>query len=123
MTPEEFIERYKTALATQQWQQVAPLICSDACVTFSTGAVHKGIAAIEQAYRHNFSVIKNEEYKVSDVEWLHKEVDIAVYVFLFEWKGLIGGKPASGAGRGTCVIRKEADGWKLLAEHLGPAQN
>lgn len=38
MNPEKFIEKYEAALATQDWQQVAPLLHPDACITFSSGS-------------------------------------------------------------------------------------
>ena len=46
MLPEDFITAYQNALAAQQWSEVEPLLHPSACVTFSTGAVHCGIAAI-----------------------------------------------------------------------------
>lgn len=114
-----FITLYATALASQSWQQVAPLIADDACITFSTGSMHRGIAAIQQAYERNFALIKNEEYTMSDVHWLHQGDDIAVYTFSFSWQGIINGEQANGNGHGTAVIKHSNGTWKLLAEHLG----
>lgn len=120
MTPEDFIPAYAMALQSQDWDKVEPLISREACVTFSTGAVHKGIAAIKAAYQRNFSLIKNEQYEISDVHWVHKGSDLAVYLFQFTWKGIINGRAACGAGRGTTTLVCEQGSWKLLAEHLGP---
>jgi ketosteroid isomerase-like protein len=122
MNPESFLTNYQAALATQNWESVAPLIHADACVTFSRGSVHKGIAAIQEAYERNFAAIKSEEYQVTNVDWLIKNADSAVYVFSFSWKGLINGQPASGTGRGTAVLVFESGKWKLMAEHLGPGK-
>ena len=44
-----------------------------------------------------------------------------VYLFHFNWKGIINGQQASGSGRGTTVIMFENGKWKLVSEHLGPA--
>ena len=120
MTPEQFIKRYEAALATQDWQQVDPLIHPDACVTFSSGAVHLGKTAVRQAYERNFSLIQDETYQIEDVHWVMKGTETAVYLFSFHWSGLINGEPASGAGTGSAVLIKHSDGWQLLAEHLGP---
>jgi hypothetical protein len=46
--------------------------------------------------------------------------ETAVYLFEFQWSGLINDKPASGAGRGTTVLVKKAGAWLLLIEHLDP---
>lgn len=120
MTPADFIKAYESALATQAWSAVEPLIHPDACVTFSTGAVHKGKAAVAEAFQRNFAAIADETYAVSNVHWLRQGPDIAVYLFDFHWAGIIGGQPASGSGRGTAVITNTAGHWQLLVEHLGP---
>jgi len=121
MNPEQFIGDYKTALASQNWERVEPLIHANACVTFSTGSVHKGIEAIKTAYERNFALIKNEEYVMADVHWLVKNQSIAVYMFNYSWKGIINGQLAGGKGRGTAVIVFENGSWKLMAEQLTAA--
>jgi hypothetical protein len=121
MKPEEFIADYKTALTRQNWDRVEPLIHTNACVTFSTGSVHKGIEAIKTSYERNFALIKNEEYVMADVHWLVNNQSIAVYTFNYSWKGIINGQQASGKGRGTAVIVFENGSWKLIAEQLTAA--
>lgn len=120
MTPEEFIRAYESALASQDWGQVEPLVHAEACVTFSNGTVHKGKAAVQKAFEHNFSLIKDETYSMRDVHWVLISDLMAVYLFEFNWSGIINGKPAQGAGRGTSVLIKEDGAWRLLVEHLGP---
>lgn len=120
MEPEEFIQNYERALATQDWGRVEPLVHPDACVTFSNGTVHKGKAEVQRAFERNFSLIKDETYSITNVHWIIKSPDTAVYLFEFSWSGTINEKPAHGSGRGTSVLVKETDGWQLLVEHLGP---
>ena len=121
MSAEEFVTAYKTALGTQQWKNVEPLIHENACVTFSNGAVNKGLAEIKTAYEYNFSVIKSEDYQMSNLHWALKNETVAVYLFDFSWKGIINGTPSSGCGKGTAVIVCESKNWKLLAEQLTKA--
>ena len=120
MEPEEFIDAYAAALATQDWSHVDPLVHKDACVTFSNGTVHKGKSEVQKAFEINFSLIKDEQYSISNVHWVMKSPETAVYLFEYNWSGIINDKPASGSGRGTSVLIKEADRWLLLVEHLGP---
>jgi ketosteroid isomerase-like protein len=120
LTPETFIKKYEAALATQDWQQVAPLVHPDVCVTFSSGSMHIGKAAVRQAFERNFSLIQDETYVIENVHWVKKGEDTAVYLFTFRWSGIINGKSASGAGTGSSVLINSADGWQLLVEHLGP---
>jgi ketosteroid isomerase-like protein len=120
MNPEDFVQAYERALATQELIQVDPLIHSDACVTFSNGTVHKGRQEVRAAFERNFSSIRDETYTISNVHWVMKSDRAAVYLFDFNWSGTINGKPASGAGRGTSVLIMDDGKWKLLVEHLGP---
>ena len=120
MSPEELIRAYEQALATQNWMNVDPLVHENACVTFSNGTVHKGNPAVRQSFEGNFSIIEDEKYSISNVHWVSKGSEMAVYLFEFNWSGLINDQPASGSGIGTCVLVRESDRWKLLVEHLGP---
>ncbi|MEM1304529.1 MAG: nuclear transport factor 2 family protein [Planctomycetota bacterium] len=122
MNPTEFVRQYEQALATQRWAAVEPLIHAGACVTFSNGASHRGSEAIRVAYERNFAQIEGEDFRVENVHWVRRSEDLAVYLFDFQWTGVIAGEAARGAGRGTATLVNDGDGWKLLAEHLGPAQ-
>jgi len=121
MTCDEWPKAYERALATQRWSEVDPLVHDDVCVTFSDGRRFEGRPAVQAAFETNFGVIRDETYSVSDLRWLRRGDDHAVYVFRFAWSGVIGGKAASGAGRGTTVLVRVGDRWQMLAEHLGPA--
>ncbi|SHG28579.1 YybH family protein [Flagellimonas flava] len=119
MSPEEFIAAYETALGTQSWKAVEPLVSENVGVTFSDGTVHMGKANVQKAFEKNFQTIKNEKYGVENVEWLVRNETYAVYLFEFYWTGIIDGKSVSGNGVGTSVLIKEGARWKLLTEHLG----
>jgi ketosteroid isomerase-like protein len=119
MTAEEFVGLYEEAL-DRRWAAVEPLIHEDACVTFSTGAVHKGKAAVRSAFERNFSAIEGEKYRISNVHWIKRASDVAVYLFDFAWTGRVDGRDVAGSGRGTSVLVRNGDSWQLLAEHLGP---
>ena len=120
MTPEEFLQRYEAALATQSWQAVSPLIHDDACVTFSNGMAFMGKPEVQRAFERNFALIQDEKYSISEIHWVQKADSFAVCVYTYEWSGLIDGKSAAGAGRGTCVLVNQQGNWLLLTEHLGP---
>ncbi|MEO0527167.1 MAG: nuclear transport factor 2 family protein [Bacteroidota bacterium] len=119
MNQEEFIKLYEAALATQNWKVVEPLVSENASVTFSNGTVHIGKENVQKAFEKNFAMIKNEKYAIENIKWLLKNEKFAVYMFEFNWKGLINDKPVHGSGYGTSVIIKEEEKWKLLTEHLG----
>jgi len=110
MKPHDFIIAYEKALQTQQWKNVDLLMHNKATVTFSNGTVNSGKDAVRVAYEKNFSIIKNEIFKIQNVQF---------YVFEFKWKGVINEQVVEGAGTGTSILIKENNNWLLLAEHLG----
>jgi len=120
-TPEDFVSCYERALASQQWSAVDPLVHDDVCVTFSTGAVHKGRSAVRGAFEANFAAIEDERYRIANIHWVLRSDSMAVYLFDFQWSGRIAGRMTQGSGRGTSVLIRAGGGWKLLVEHLGRA--
>lgn len=113
MTPEIFIKNYENALSTQDWKNIEPLIHENACVTFSTGTVHKGKHEVQKAFERNFSVIKEEQFSISNIHWIKKNKEVAVYLFDFSWQGIVNGQQAEGSGRGTSVLINQKGEWKL----------
>ena len=95
MDLDEFLRQYEAALATQDWDRVAPWIHEDACVTFSTGEVHRGKEAVRRGFERNFAAIQGDTYSMSNVHWVRRSEDVAVYTFDFSWSGVIDGRPAS----------------------------
>ncbi|GAB1857664.1 hypothetical protein MHTCC0001_25010 [Flavobacteriaceae bacterium MHTCC 0001] len=120
MNPEAFIKLYEMALGTQDWNLVEPLVAENVSVTFSNGTTYIGKENVKKAFEKNFSLIKNEVYAVKNIRWLVKDEKYAVYIFEFNWTGVVNGKSVSGQGIGTSVLMKEDNiKWKLLVEHLG----
>lgn len=119
MTPESLLKQYELALSSQSWGRVEPLMHKDVCVTFSNGTF-KGISDVRSVFVSNFSSIKDEEYKISNVHWAYKSETEAVCLYQFNWKGIIDGEMCSGAGRGTSVLVFDDQRWQIITEHLGP---
>ena len=117
--PADFVAAYEAALATQDWEQVAPLIHDD-CVAVFTEDTFRGKAEVEAAFRKTFALIQDETYHISDVHVIRQTADLVVLSYDFAWSGIIDGQPAAGGGRGTSVLVMEDGRWLLLYEHLGP---
>jgi len=120
MTAKNWIDEYEAALATQNWEMVAPLIHLDATVTFSNGTTHRGISAVEQAFCRNFSLIKSELYRISEVHWVIATESFVVFTFVYDWSGEMDGQQIAGSGRGTSSLVQENGHWLMVSEHLGP---
>jgi ketosteroid isomerase-like protein len=113
MTARAAFERYKAEINHHDFDRVAPLIADDARFWFSSGT-HHGLADIRAAFERTWGLIQDEVYAVSDEVWVTDDVCL----YTFHWRGVIDGKPAEGRGRGTSCFRREADGWKIVHEHL-----
>jgi len=90
-TPQLALAAYEEALASYDWEQIAPLIHPDACFLFSTGS-HHGKEAIGEAMRRVFSRIRDERYCISALHWGHIGADIACASYRFDWQGVIDGE-------------------------------
>jgi ketosteroid isomerase-like protein len=122
MTPTEFMREYETSGRTGGVERTLSLIADNAIYWFSDGTAHVGKAAVEKAIRRNSELIKNETYKISDIVWLAESAEVAACVYRFDWSGIYNGSPASGSGRGTCVLARRGDSWKVVHEHLSKGE-
>jgi ketosteroid isomerase-like protein len=113
----EFVRRYELANNGHDFDQLAPLIADDATYWFTDGS-YQGLGAIRAAIERTFATIVDEVYEIRDLEWLAVTAELAVCRYRFWWQGLIDGRSESGQGRGTNVLVKRDDGWKMLHEHL-----
>ena len=119
MTPQDLMKAYEQALASQEWENVEPLMHEDVCVTFSSGTF-KGKDEVRKVFEHNFAAIEDEQYAIEDQHWAFVGQESAVCLYTFQWQGIIKGQPASGGGRGTSVLVNVEGTWQIVAEHLGP---
>lgn len=119
MTHESFLAAYEQALGLQSWDAIAPFIDDNACFVFSDGT-HVGKPQIERAIRATFALIKDEKYRLENVQWIHVTGDCVLCTYQFFWSGWINGVMSHGSGRGTSLLVSDATGWKIRHEHLGP---
>ena len=123
MTPDEFIHEYENFNRTHGLEHTLRLIDENAVYWFSDGSCHIGKSAIEEAIRHNFETIEDDDYHISDIVWVAQSSDFASCIYGFDWSGTVRGAPASGSGRGTSVLARSGDSWVVVHEHLSKGPN
>lgn len=120
MHPEDAMKHYQDRINLHDFGELLPVIAEDAVFWFSDGA-HVGIVAARRAFEEAWRAVENEDYQLEDLRWLAVGDSVASCIYNFHWKGMAAGEPVWGGGRGTTVLRREADGWKIVHEHLSPA--
>lgn len=117
MSANEIIEKYKLEINTHDFDRLIPIFSSDCKFWFTSGS-HVGLDQARKAFEKTWAMIKNEIYTLSDLEWIAESEKAAVCTYTYHWSGSIDGQQKEGKGRGTTCLRKEADGWKIIHEHL-----
>jgi len=118
MTPEDFLREYESRSNSRRFEEVEPLIADNAIYWFNDGS-HQGIDAIRRAFERTWALpVQNEEYAIENPRWLIKDEAAAVGVYTFRWGGIVEGRRVLHLGRGTMVLRKLADRWQVIHEHL-----
>ncbi len=113
---------YIHAMNSRDLAAASAMIAEDAVFLFSNETTHIGKAAILQAIQNNFETIEDDTFRISNLTWLVKTDDLAACIYDFNWTGKIDGKPVSGSGRGTSLLRRENGGWRIVNEHLSKGQ-
>ena len=118
MTPDEFMQTNEAATRAHDLEATVGMIADDAIYLFSNKTSYVGKEAIRSVLQTNFELIRAETYAIHGLKWLASSGDVAACVYEFAWSGEIDGKPASGNGRGTTVIRRIGSHWQVAHEHL-----
>src|SRR5688572_27982964 len=117
MTPQDVLKQYESRINLHQFDAVAPLIAEDAVVWFNDGSF-VGHEAIRGAFERTWANLAGETYWLTDLHWIAVGDMAASCIYQFNWKAAKDGQEVSGIGRGTTVLRKGADGWQIVHEHL-----
>lgn len=112
-----FMKAYEEANNSHDVERVAPMIAPGSTYWFTEGS-YQGLSQIKEAISRTFSTIQDETYTISDLDWIVLAPEHAVCRYRFSWKGVVGGEPRSGQGRGTNVIAKPDGRWQMTHEHL-----
>ena len=109
---------FEAALASADLDAATALLTDDAVFFYSNGSAHVGRDAIRAAIKANFDSIKDDNFATSDHIWLAQSSAAAACVYSFAWTGTMDGKKVGGRGRGTTILRHDAEGWRITHEHL-----
>lgn len=112
------MREYERVTNSHDLQATLSLIDEEAIYLFSDGSVHIGKQAIEKVLRRNFELIQDEAYSIDNLTWILDTDDAAACLYEFSWSGIVNGEPSSGSGRGTSILVRSGDNWRVVHEHL-----
>ncbi|GAB4275691.1 MAG: hypothetical protein Kow0029_17090 [Candidatus Rifleibacteriota bacterium] len=116
---QETIKLYEAALEKQSWDEVKDFFHENCTVVFAE-ATYYGKEQVSGAIKKTFSLIKDESFVLSNINWTIVRENFASCTFNFEWSGTINGKRFTNPGRGTAVWVLENGSWQIVNEHFGP---
>ncbi len=116
-SPEEFMKKYEIAANSRSFDNVESLISDNAVFRFSDGS-YAGIDNIRKAFEETWKTNEDEEYRIIGVEWLFKSGTCAACIYRFHSRGKIHGKQFQSYGRGTNILEKKENNWRIIHEHL-----
>jgi ketosteroid isomerase-like protein len=116
-SPETVMARYAELINRHDFSLLVPLIDPDATFWFSSGT-HAGIAAARAAFEATWRKLADETYWLEDLNWTAIGDKAASCTYTFRWRATVDGQPAQGSGRGTTVLGRDQDGWRIRHEHL-----
>lgn len=73
---------------------------------------------IRHAFERTWDAIQEEKYSLRERRWILKSHDSAVCVYTFISDGVQNGARSHFEGRGTTVLKRIAEEWKIVHEHL-----
>jgi len=117
----EALKKYINATNSHDFANVAECLHENAVYYFSNETC-TGIPKIKAYFENVWSLISEEKYWATDIEYLLESPTTLVCTYRYNFSGYMNGKEISGGGRATNVFAKdsESDTWKLLHEHLSP---
>jgi ketosteroid isomerase-like protein len=117
MSARDVLQAYQDRINRHDFDLLTDLIAADATFWFSDGT-HRGIAEIRAAFETTWLALADETYWLDQHEWISEGDHAAACTYRFNWRATIDGKPSSGSGRGTTVLRRVDNRWWIVHEHL-----
>jgi ketosteroid isomerase-like protein len=118
VTPEECLAEYERLSSLRDFGPLSELIAPDAVYFFNDGS-YFGIDEIRKAIEATWAWNPDDEsYTLSDIAWFARGDDFAACTYKFRWAGVVKGCPFESFGRGTAVLRRDGERWRIVHEHL-----
>ncbi|RZT15488.1 YybH family protein [Fictibacillus sp. BK138] len=119
MTNFETLSQYIDATNSHLFTNVQSFIHDNAVFLFQEKC-YKGIQEIRDYFDNTWSLIKDEDYRIDNIQWLSILDESALCIYNYHWSGFYKGEKVSGSGKATNAFLKTDGCWKIIHEHLTP---
>ena len=116
-TPEAVMAAYADLINRHDFALLIPLIDPEASFWFSSGT-YGGHDAVRAAFERTWQRLADESYWLEDLVWIARGMEAASCIYRFRWRATVEGQPSQGTGRGTTVLTRGENGWRIVHEHL-----
>lgn len=113
----ETFNNFISTLDTQDANKSALFYHKNCTVIFTEGTYH-GRDQILATFVKTFSLIKDEKFLATKLNWNIISDNFATCSFEYKWIGTIQGKRFTTPGRATLVWVLEDENWLIMNEHL-----
>lgn len=114
----KFVLSLSIATNSHDFNQVAPLIHPEARYFFSNGREMNGIDEIRKGFEDTWQRIQSEIFRTDEIRWRMVMPQAALYVYRYDWSGIVRGSYSSGEGRGIQLLRKTDEKWQVMRQRL-----
>ena len=117
-SPQACLTEFVAAMLRRDMPAALALLTDDVVLFYSNGRAIWGKEAFASTMTANWKLISDYTYKTVETEWVVESDTVAAVIYTLVWSGKVGGKAVGGEGRGTRLLRRDGNGWRIGHEHL-----
>lgn len=117
-TPQACITAFVDAMIRRDMPAALALLTDDVVLYYSNGSAIWGKQAFEATMTANWKMISDYTYKTIETKWIVESDRVAAVIYTLAWSGKVNGNAVGGEGRGTRVLQRDSNGWRIDHEHL-----
>ena len=117
-TPQGCLDAFVAAMLRRDMAGALALLSDDVVLFYSNGTAIWGKDAFAANMSAAWKMISDYTYKTTESKWVVQSDSVATVIYTLAWSGKVNGNAIGGEGRGTRVLHRDAQGWRIAHEHL-----
>jgi uncharacterized protein (TIGR02246 family) len=117
-TAQACLDEFVAAMLRRDMPGALALLTEDVVLFYSNGTAIWGKDAFAANMTAAWKMISDYTYKTIETKWVVQSDAVATVIYTLAWSGKVNGKATGGEGRGTRVLHRDSQGWRIAHEHL-----